>query len=82
MYQVASCKLPLTVRFSIVSAKIKFNKVFIIIIIIIIITILNKEDTVFPSFSMIECAVYFTKTLAAVHPGIGWQTVSYSKLDS
>ena len=23
----------------------------------------------FPSFSMTECAVYFTKTLAAVHPG-------------
>ena len=31
--------------------------------------VLNKEDTVFPSFSMTECAVYFTKTLAAVHPG-------------
>ena len=27
--------------------------------------VLNKEDTVFPSFSMTECAVYFTKTLAA-----------------
>jgi hypothetical protein len=31
--------------------------------------VLYKEDTVFPSFSMTECAVYFTKTLAAVHLG-------------
>ena len=30
--------------------------------------ILNRKDTVLPSFNMTQCFSYFTKTLAAIHP--------------
>jgi hypothetical protein len=30
--------------------------------------VLNRKDTVLPSFNMTQCFSYFTKTLAAIHP--------------
>ena len=30
--------------------------------------ILNKKDTVLPSFNVTQCFAYFTKTLAVIHP--------------